>query len=87
MHCPHTKQCTAVDKSLRHQDIFAEKNLECQELNPWPLGAKREHYPLSYAATQPRQFLYNVEFHDYWLTIVSRIVILINCVNYENRDQ
>ena len=52
MHCPHTKQCTAVDKSLRHQEIqiSQKKSWEHRESNQGPLGAKRERYPLCYVA-------------------------------------
>ena len=52
MHCPHTKQCIAVNKSLRHQEIRNSKSKirnpkiswERQESNPGRLGEKRERY-------------------------------------------
>ena len=45
MHCPHTKQCTAVDKYLRHQEILnLKKSWERRESNPGRLGVKRERY-------------------------------------------
>ena len=41
MQCPHTMQCTVVDKSLRHQEI---KSWKCRDSNPGRLGEKRECY-------------------------------------------
>ena len=53
LHCPlNTKQCSAVDESLRHREIlnsvrnkiFRTNLRECGESNPGQLGEKRERY-------------------------------------------
>ena len=45
MHCPLTKQCTAVDKSLQHQEILKlKKSWKSRELTPGQLGVKYERY-------------------------------------------
>ena len=44
--CTHTKQCTAVDKSLRHQEIWIspKKSWKRRELNPGRLSEKCKSY-------------------------------------------
>ena len=45
MHSPHTKHCTAVEKSLLHQEILNSKiSWERQESNLGRLGVKRKPY-------------------------------------------
>ena len=51
MHCPHTKQRTAVDKSLRHQEI--RKNLGNSGNRIGQLGEKRERYLCSSVLCRP----------------------------------
>ena len=46
-HCPLSKQWSAVNKSQQHQEKIS---WERRELNPGPLGVKRECCPLCYAA-------------------------------------
>ena len=51
MHCPHTKQCTAVNKSLQHQEIF-EKILGMLKIEPRLSGWEARTLPLCYANPQ-----------------------------------
>ena len=65
IHCPHTKQCTVVDKSLRNQEI---KSWKCRDSNPGRLGEKRECYadPLTellYNKASIQKMLFHLFFH------------------------
>ena len=47
LHCPLTKQCSAVDKSQQNRENKFLKEIilwECRESNPGQLGEKRERY-------------------------------------------
>ena len=54
MHCPHTLSSALLSINLYDIKIYIQispkKSWEHRELNPGPLGAKRERYPLCYAA-------------------------------------